>query len=436
MLKLSNTVKSDDIEELIRIADETGVFSDASIHALKAMLNISSSSDSKYKAIVAYDEKPIGCILYSYISDTDRTYKIYYIFVDKNYRHNHVANNMMKLFEETISDENATKIVVELSSSDKHESARKFFENYGYINVSEIKGYFSNEESMIEYVKDKTRRGVAIVYTEVSDEYPEYKAAIKNELYVVENAIASLGYSTVHFEYTSKDIINKLKERNVNNVVNLVRNVDMDYAKSIDVQARLLKYGIRCTGDSLATRQLISDKVALKKILRRKFINCSALIEENGYYNEDKGTYNMPTDTLNSDKCFIIKPANGIDSIDITEDNVVRTRNFKDVTDKIKEFTDKYNTKYMAETFIPGDEYSVALVEINGEMKALNPARIHFKNESKIMTVYGYNAKWNKQSDEYNNIEVTFDVPDDLKTKLVEASEEAARILGLEVQIL
>jgi len=156
-----------------------------------------------------------------------------------------------------------------------------------------------------------------------------------------------------------------------------VKNVpsEQDPESLVWVSDYLDKRGINYTGSTQSAIMLDFDKPAAKQIVRSSGLHSAA------YFTAQPGQYTGSHDLPLNFPLFI-KPPNGGGGKGIGADSVAR--NFVSYQQKVQSIYDKYGTESLVETYLPGREFSVAIIEndSNKELLAMPIELITEQNSS------------------------------------------------------
>jgi D-alanine-D-alanine ligase len=234
-------------------------------------------------------------------------------------------------------------------------------------------------------------KDAVILYNEVVDATREEQAEALELVDIFSDTLAELGYNPhrVVFSLDINSSIEKLKSIKPDFVFNHVESIAGKDELLYFSPAILDMLNIPYTGAGLEAMFITTNKPLTKKRLREIKVNTA------DWYNLDE------TDRLDRNKKYILKPLWNEGSLGLDEDCVF-TGSDRSFIEKIKNI--KNRNSHFIEEFIEGREFNISVLGGKVEAEVLPPAEIIFRGypEGKPRMV-GYNAKWNKDSYEYNN---------------------------------
>ena len=143
-------------DALVAIASATGVFKPIEIDALRGVLEEYHSGDAApdHKAIT-YESggRPIGFAYYAPTEMTDRTWHLYWIFVDRTTQAKGMGAKLMRHVEDEIKAAGGRGIIVETSGLPNYELTRRFYLKLGYRHVATIPDFYADGDDMTVFWK-------------------------------------------------------------------------------------------------------------------------------------------------------------------------------------------------------------------------------------------------------------------------------------------
>lgn len=150
---------SSETEVLVRLATATGVFKPIEIDTLRHVLDDFHNGDAeKGDRAVTYetDGKPIGFAYFGPTAMTDRTWHLYWIFVERTTQARGLGAKMMKYTESEIRNAGGRLLIVETSGLPNYELTRKFYRKLDYQQVATIPDFYADGDDMVVFSKRLT----------------------------------------------------------------------------------------------------------------------------------------------------------------------------------------------------------------------------------------------------------------------------------------
>lgn len=239
---------------------------------------------------------------------------------------------------------------------------------------------------------------VAILYNK-----PETNLLLENDvllqLEAVRNAIQELAYEVVEFgcDLNLSALKSFLEKEEPCVVFNLVESLGGSDRLISIVPSFLEVLGIPYTGCSAKHLSVTSDKLVAKKVMLESDISTPLVF------------INERSDFIPATR-YIIKPIYEHASFGLDDSSIVSFAHKNELLDEIAKREQKFNRPFFAEQYIEGREFNVSIISspIGGPM-VLPVAEMDFDHfpEGKPK-IYGYDAKWNEESLEYENINRRF----------------------------
>ncbi|MCL2771419.1 MAG: hypothetical protein FWD89_03860 [Firmicutes bacterium] len=202
------------------------------------------------------------------------------------------------------------------------------------------------------------------------------------------SSLEELGYAVSKLSVKDFSDLEKLKDFK-GYVFNLVEDIDGS-GKLLHLVPKILEdYGLEFSGCGSYAMEMSNSKVNCKKILLRNNIPTGGFVAECNTEYFVEGTK------------YILKPIHECASVGISTDGIFVAESLPQVLDKIKEFESKNGYTYFADEFIDGREISVSM--IHG--RTLPPREMMFLNFGDKPKILSYKAKWDLESEDYDNTE-------------------------------
>jgi D-alanine-D-alanine ligase len=197
----------------------------------------------------------------------------------------------------------------------------------------------------------------------------------------------------------------KFKEEGPDIVFNIAEGFNGNSRES-QIPAMLDMLQIPYTGSDALTLGICLDKARTKEILSyHKISNAKFIISSNSEIISENN-FNYP---------LIVKPVNEGSSKGIFSSSFVN--NINELNDEVKRVTDKYNQPALIEEFLPGREFTVAIIGNGNDAVVLPIIEIKYEDFPKdVMPLYSYEAKW--ILDTKDNVFDVFDCPADINSDL------------------
>ena len=239
---------------------------------------------------------------------------------------------------------------------------------------------------------------VVVLYNKISENPTIDELDVLDQVKVVAESLVKLGYDVeqVAFSFDLNETIAYLKKISPDFIFNLVESIEND-GQLICVAPALLDFlKIPYTGCTKEATFLTSNKVITKKIM----VSYGILTPEWVTLNDEEDNV-----FIEGEK-YILKAVWEDASICLENDSVVSPKSKKHLIEMIQAQNDKYKKEFFAERYIHGRDFSTPLLA-----GRLLPSRemLFLKSQEDEIKVFGYKAKWEEETDEYENTEITFD---------------------------
>lgn len=256
---------------------------------------------------------------------------------------------------------------------------------------------------------------VVILHNKISDTPTTDELDVLDQVKDVNDALMKLGYKTaiIPFSFDINKAIKDIKRENPKFVFNLVEGIDND-GQLITVAPAILDYlKIPYTGCTKEAMFLTSNKVLTKKIMKANNIPTAHWI-----------TTSNPKDNvfINGER-YIVKAIWEDASIGLDEDAVVSPASKEDLLNTIKEKNHKYKIEFFAERYIHGRDFTISMVA-RKQMPVCEVTFLDYYSDNKVR-VFNYNAKWVKDTPEYDNTDIDFEF-NGIKKSTIEEMQKIA----------
>ncbi len=146
-----------DTEPLCKIADETGVFRDLEVQALREVLDDYHAMEPGHlhRSVTLLDDhgEVLGLAYYAQAAMTDRTWYLWWIIVDKGRQSKGLGSQLLKHAEAEIIAMNGRIMLIETSSLPMYEPTRGFYLRHAYENVCAIPDYYADGDDVTIFAK-------------------------------------------------------------------------------------------------------------------------------------------------------------------------------------------------------------------------------------------------------------------------------------------
>jgi ribosomal protein S18 acetylase RimI-like enzyme len=157
------TLERNDVPPLVKILEQTGVFTEDEVAVARELMEISLNSPGQkdyqlYSAIV--DGAVAGYTCIGPTPLTTGTYDLYWIAVNPGIHHRGIGRELLTHAEQTIARQGGTLVVAETSSQPKYENTRRFYLKCDYLEVARIRDYYKPGDDLVVYGKYLSQSGV------------------------------------------------------------------------------------------------------------------------------------------------------------------------------------------------------------------------------------------------------------------------------------
>ena len=143
-------------DALVAIASQTGVFKPIELETLRHILADyhENGPDAGHRAVTyESDGKPIGFAYFGPTEMTDRTWHLFWIFVDPTTHGRGFGAKMMSYVESEIRKDGGRVLIVETSGLPNYELTRKFYVKLGYKQVGIVPDFYADGDDMVIFWK-------------------------------------------------------------------------------------------------------------------------------------------------------------------------------------------------------------------------------------------------------------------------------------------
>jgi GNAT superfamily N-acetyltransferase len=141
------------------IAWGTQAFRPMEIDALGEVLDDyhANARDQGHRAITFEENgQVVGFAYYAPTAMTDRTWHLYWIFVDKKAHAKGIGSQLLKFAEEEITKLGARIFLIETSSLPSYDPTRRFYLKHGYDQEATIRDFYADGDNQVIFRKRLT----------------------------------------------------------------------------------------------------------------------------------------------------------------------------------------------------------------------------------------------------------------------------------------
>lgn len=266
-------------------------------------------------------------------------------------------------------------------------------------------------------------KNVVILHNKISATPTIDELDVLDQVKIVKNALEKLDYNIdiLDFSFNIESVIQKLKEKKPDFIFNLVEGIDND-GQLITIAPAIFDYlKIPYTGCSKESTFLTSNKVITKKLMLSNNIPTAEWITID----------DEPDNTFIKDERYIIKAVWEDASIGLEAESVILPESKENLISLIKKRNKETNLEFFAERYLHGRDFSVSILA--GKLLPIREMQFLDYPQDKIK-VLGYKSKWEKDTEEYDKTELTFEFEEKDKTlleKISDLSLKCWKVFGL-----
>lgn len=150
------TTLESETDALKEIARSTQVFKPMEIDALGEVLDdYHAGLHREGHRAVTFEQngQPIGFAYYAPTAMTDRTWHLYWIFVDRKTHAKGIGTKLLKFAEEEIKQGGGRLFLIETSSLPSYDPTRKFYLKQGYEQAATIRDFYADGDDQVIFRK-------------------------------------------------------------------------------------------------------------------------------------------------------------------------------------------------------------------------------------------------------------------------------------------
>ena len=155
-------MRTEDVEEMVRITRATGFFYPEEVEvAREVLLEAAENGDTSgyYVHVATQGQKVAGYVCFGPTPLTRGTWDVYWIAVDPQQQRQGIGNNLMSLAEDEIRSHDGRLVLVETSSRELYEPTRGFHKRLGYQEVSFIPDFYDVGDGRVTFAKVLSQGG-------------------------------------------------------------------------------------------------------------------------------------------------------------------------------------------------------------------------------------------------------------------------------------
>jgi len=145
-----------DREEIVRLIEATGNFSEAEVGIAKELIDIciEQSDQQDYIGYVTeIDERIAGFLIFGPTPATTGTYDMYWIAVHPDFQGQGVAQDLDDFIVEFVHQRGGYLIIAETSGQPSYERTRAFYAKQSYEKLAQIPDYYKPGDDLIIFGK-------------------------------------------------------------------------------------------------------------------------------------------------------------------------------------------------------------------------------------------------------------------------------------------
>ena len=155
------TTLESETDVLLKVAAGTGVFKPLEIEALQEVLDDYHAGNNlaDHRALtLEQDGLPAGFAYYAPTAMTDRTWHLYWIFVQKMGQARGLGSQLLKHVEDDIAQSGGRLFLIETSSLPSYEPTRKFYLKHNYDKAAVIRDFYTDGDDQVVFRKHLLKR--------------------------------------------------------------------------------------------------------------------------------------------------------------------------------------------------------------------------------------------------------------------------------------
>jgi len=145
-----------DLEHVLALARKSGVFTTSEVGVVKELLEAefeNPAGNDYHSLIFEESDQVVGFACHGPTPMTERTYDLYWLFVDPKHQRRGVGGALLAEVEKAVRRAKGRMLIADTSSARSYLPARRFYQNHGFRKVAEVKDYYRPGDSRFTYVK-------------------------------------------------------------------------------------------------------------------------------------------------------------------------------------------------------------------------------------------------------------------------------------------
>jgi len=148
--------RPDETETLIAMADRTGAFKPIEIETLRSVLDdyFARDCDERDRAIIIeHDGQLLGFAYFGPTEMTDRSWHLYWIFVDPTVQARGFGGKLMEYVESTIHKLGGRLLIIETSGLASYDATHHFYRKLGYARAATVPDFYADGDDLVFFTK-------------------------------------------------------------------------------------------------------------------------------------------------------------------------------------------------------------------------------------------------------------------------------------------
>jgi ribosomal protein S18 acetylase RimI-like enzyme len=140
---------SEDASEILRLAEESGIFDADGLSLVQTKLSEMTSA----KWLVAVNPNVVGVIYGDLEPVTEGTWNALMLLVQTDQRGKGIGRMLMNAFEAEVKSEGARIVLVDTSSGEDFETARALYSKLGFTQEAQVRDYYADGYDKVTFWK-------------------------------------------------------------------------------------------------------------------------------------------------------------------------------------------------------------------------------------------------------------------------------------------
>lgn len=145
-----------DSEQLVSIANGTGVFQPHEIIALSEVLedyHAANAAEGHVAQVAIQDDQIVGFVYYAPVAMTDNTWELWWIAVEKTSQGRGLGQAMLREVEADLRVRGARLLLIDTSSLPNYLPTRQFYLKSGYTQIAQITDFYRDGDDKVLFWK-------------------------------------------------------------------------------------------------------------------------------------------------------------------------------------------------------------------------------------------------------------------------------------------